>query len=237
LTSGVPSPPSADVPTPLRAVGGWLAAWVAGNLLAGTVMGTLTDAPSAAEAPVWAFAIAALCLWIPLVGTAAVMTSGGDLRSLPVRCASVRWFDLLGVPAGLATQLVLVPALYLPLRGMWPATFSEEALQENARALIDGAEGVWLVVLFVVVALMAPLAEEIVYRGLLHRSLVSATGAGIGTVAAALLFMVIHFRPVEYPGLFVTGLVFGLLYQRTGRLATAVMAHMAFNAAGLVFAL
>ena len=50
---------------------------------------------------------------------------------------------------------------------------------------------------------------------------------------AAAWFALIHFQPVEYPGLFAAGLVFGGCFLLTGRLGTSVVAHLAFNAAGL----
>jgi membrane protease YdiL (CAAX protease family) len=50
----------------------------------------------------------------------------------------------------------------------------------------------------------------------------------------ALWFAVVHFQPVETPGLFVVGLVLGSCALLTGRLGLGVVAHMAFNATGLV---
>jgi membrane protease YdiL (CAAX protease family) len=56
----------------------------------------------------------------------------------------------------------------------------------------------------------------------------------VGVVLVAAWFAVIHFRPVEYPGLFVFGLVLGVCALRTRRLGMSVLTHMAFNATGLV---
>ncbi|MEY3341754.1 MAG: hypothetical protein RLZZ269_1665, partial [Actinomycetota bacterium] len=38
------------------------------------------------------------------------------------------------------------------------------------------------------------------------------------------------------PGLFLVGLVFGLCWQRSGRIAMPILAHIGFNAAGLLIA-
>jgi len=46
----------------------------------------------------------------------------------------------------------------------------------------------------------------------------------------------VHFRPVEYPGLFVFGLVLGLVALRTGRLGMAITTHVGFNLTGLLLA-
>ena len=47
----------------------------------------------------------------------------------------------------------------------------------------------------------------------------------------------IHFSPVEYPGLFLAGLVFGGCVAATGRIGPAILTHAAFNATGLVMVL
>ena len=60
---------------------------------------------------------------------------------------------------------------------------------------------------------------------------------GAVVVGVGLVFALIHFRPVEYPGLFVAGLVFGVCAWRTGRIGMSVAAHVAFNATGLALVL
>jgi uncharacterized protein len=123
--------------------------------------------------------------------------------------------------------------LYLPLREIWPDTFSDERIEERAQDLADRAGGWATVLLVVVVVIGAPVVEELVYRGLLQRSLSTVVGAGFGLVAASTFFSLIHFSPVEYPGLFVAGLVFGGCVVLTGRIGPAIVTHAAFNAAGL----
>jgi membrane protease YdiL (CAAX protease family) len=58
----------------------------------------------------------------------------------------------------------------------------------------------------------------------------------VALVVSAALFGAIHLQPVEFPGLFLIGLVFGLCWQRTGRIACPILAHLAFNASGLLLA-
>jgi membrane protease YdiL (CAAX protease family) len=89
------------------------------------------------------------------------------------------------------------------------------------------------VLLVLVVVVGAPLVEEIVYRGLLQRSLAGRFGRSAAWVLGAALFAGIHLQAVELPGLLVAGLVFGAGLLLTGRLGASVLAHVAFNAAGL----
>ena len=148
-----------------------------------------------------------------------------------------RPIDLVGIPLGVATQLAFVPALYMPLRGLWPDTFSDERLEERAQDLADRAGG-WLTVLLVIVVVVAaPLVEEFVYRGLLQRSVQTVIGPGFALVSVAAWFALVHFSPVEYPGLFLAGLIFGGCVLVTGRIGPSIVTHAAFNATGLIIVL
>jgi membrane protease YdiL (CAAX protease family) len=81
----------------------------------------------------------------------------------------------------------------------------------------------------------APLVEELVYRGLLQRSAARRVPGWIAVVLVAAWFALIHFRPVEYPGLFAFGLVLGAAALLTRRLGMGVLTHCAFNATALVW--
>ena len=94
-----------------------------------------------------------------------------------------------------------------------------------------------MAVAVVMSVVIAPLLEETVYRGLLQTSLLSWLGAArrwaaVGLAAAA--FSVVHApgaSGVGLAGLFVLGLVLGVLYERTGSLLPCVVAHAGYNAA------
>ncbi len=80
----------------------------------------------------------------------------------------------------------------------------------------------------------APFVEELVYRGMLQGALVRRVNDAVAVVAVAAFFAFIHFRWIEFPGLFAFGLILGICALRTGRLGMGIMAHMAFNATGLM---
>ena len=98
---------------------------------------------------------------------------------------------------------------------------------------------VGLALLIVVAVIGAPIVEELVYRGLLQGALgrtLRQWRGWLAVVLAAALFALVHFLPVEYPGLFLIGLVVGVCALRTGRLGMGILTHAAFNAAALVVA-
>jgi uncharacterized protein len=223
-----------DVPV---AITTWVAAFVVGQGASAIILGA-SGAEDLDNVPIPTLFAGVAATWIAyLVGMwAASRRSGtGDfVEDYRVRFATV---DLLGLPIGVLTQLVLVPLLYLPLSGLWPDTFSEDRLSENAEKLVDRAEGASMVLLVLMVCLFAPAVEELVFRGLLQGSLAARFDQVVALVVAAAWFAVIHFRPVEYPGLFLFGLVAGAGLMVTGRLGLPILAHVAFNVTGLLLAL
>lgn len=222
---------------PAQAIGTWLGALVFGQLfLAGLIFvafGVEGDDYTIAE-----MGIATLAGWLVFVIAAAWASSrfgSGDLvRDYSVRIAPV---DVAAVAVGVAGQLVLIPLLYVPLRGIWPDTFSQQKLEDRAQDLADRAGGFDTVLLALIVVVGAPVVEELIYRGLLQRSLSQRVGPVAGVLIVSVLFALIHLTPVEYPGLFVAGLLFGACFAVTGRLGTAIVAHAAFNATALVMVL
>jgi uncharacterized protein len=223
-----PSQRAIDLPVAVLA---WLLTWFLGQLLGALI---LTLAPESDTRPIGVLGLALVASWTAyLAGLwwASHQGGTGDLR-VDYRW-SWSWIDLIAVPVGVVTQILIVPAVYFPLRRVWPEVFNAASLEENARRLLDSAQGVWLVILVVLVVVGAPIVEELVYRGLLQQSWAAKVSSPLALLIGSTWFAVIHFRPVEYPGLFVAGLVFGGCLILTGRLGTAIVAHAAFNLAGL----
>lgn len=93
-------------------------------------------------------------------------------------------------------------------------------------------------------AIGAPVVEEFLWRGFLQQGL-KATGMGVraAVTVTACLFALIHLpalpegaRLVGVCTLVVLGAAWGLLFERTGRIAAPIAAHAAFNAANLLLA-
>jgi hypothetical protein len=229
------SPRPIDVTTAVVAfVGGWIVAQLAASLVLAALHGTgsLTEpdfsVTAAALVAMWASYLLAMYIASEREGSGSFVADYG---------LAFRAIDLLGLGVGVLANLVLIRLVYLPLDALWPDTFGEDKLGENARDLVDRADGASAVLLVLAVVVGAPLVEELFYRGLLQRSLAARFDEGLVVVAVALLFAVLHFRPVEIPGLFAVGLLFGVAALRAGRLGPAIMIHVGFNATGLLQAL
>lgn len=222
-----------DVPVALVA---WLVAFFVGQTLSTIVVlaAGVDDIDTASIPTVFA---AVTATWVAYLTGAwwASRTSGTGSMVRDYRIV-FRPVDLVGVPIGVGTQLVLVPLLYEGLVRLFPGTFTEDRLTENAESLVGRAEGVGVLLLVLMVCVGAPVVEEVVYRGMLQGALATRLADGWAIVVVAVWFMVIHFRPIEYPGLLLFGLVVGWLRWKVGRLGLPIVTHIAFNAAGLVLA-
>jgi CAAX protease family protein len=88
---------------------------------------------------------------------------------------------------------------------------------------------------------LAPLTEELFYRGILFRGVRDRHGVVLGVLVSALLFGASHL--VEGPWqdavflqtlMVFTGAGLALIYERRGNLVADIAAHMAFNVIGIV---
>lgn len=218
------------------AVVAWLVAFFVGQTLS-TIVLLAAGADDADTTPIPTLFAAVTATWIAyLVGAWWASRTSGTGSMVDDYRIHFRPIDLVGVPIGVGTQLVLVPLLYQGLVQVFPDTFTEDRLTETAESLIGRAEGIGVFLLVVMVCVGAPVVEEIVYRGMLQGALATRLADAWAVVIVAVWFMLIHFRPIEYPGLLAFALVVGVLRWKTGRLGLPIVAHVAFNAAGLVLA-
>lgn len=134
----------------------------------------------------------------------------------------------LGAAVGLATQVVLLPLIYLPILLLLDREADD--LSAPAREITDRAtDPLGVVLLVLIVGVGAPIFEEIFYRGLVQRALLRRVGPWPAVLITAVVFGLSHFQLLQAPGLVVFGVVVGWLALRTGRLGPSIMAHVAFN--------
>jgi membrane protease YdiL (CAAX protease family) len=218
-------------------MGVWALAWLGGSLVLALPFVVAFDIPEGGSFSIPQLGVLALVSWAAFILALVVVSRRAGTGDFTTDFAvSARWVDLAAAPAGVFAQLAVVPALYWPLQQWWPDTFSDAKLEERAVELVDRAGGVNTVLLALVVVVGAPIVEELVYRGLIQRSLATVVPKWPALLLAAIWFAAIHLAPVETPGLFVAGLLFGGCVTLTGRLGPAMVAHAAFNAAGLLMA-
>jgi membrane protease YdiL (CAAX protease family) len=229
----------AGVGPPIRwgireAIGAFIAGMVLSVLGAGIAQSAANYHPLKGRPMPIAVTIGGLIgLWIGLAGgvvyAARQRGSGHVEADFGLR---IRWPQdvVVGVVVGLASQYGLVPLLYLPFEQFDSGL--RHRLEDQAKNVTRAAHGgLQITLLFLFLAIGAPLIEELFFRGLLFRSLRRRYGPRVAIAGSAVVFGLAHFELLQLPALIVFGLVLGVLAERTGRLGPGIVAHAAFNAA------
>ena len=150
--------------------------------------------------------------WLPGRNASAAITSG------------LGW----GVVAWLGATLLAGAVVFVLERlGIEP----EPQAAERAIAMLDP----WLVILAVVI--LAPVAEEIFFRGVVFNALRREAGRRWAFIGSAALFAVIHISLVALLPIFVLGLALAWVYERTDNLLAPIAMHAVVNGISVALAL
>lgn len=127
----------------------------------------------------------------------------------------------------------IVPSLMLqgllPEWTGWAAEMAEET-NEQLESLMRVPGG------YMVVALLPPVVEEMVFRGCVLKSLLQwrPQRKWLMIALSALIFALIHMNPAQLPHTFLIGLLLGWMYMRTGSIVPGIAYHWANNTAAYV---
>ena len=138
----------------------------------------------------------------------------------------------------LAAGLVagLLPVLWgLQLASIWALThLGWKPTEQTAVQIVEGAKSLGLQVYMSVFAvLLAPVAEEFIFRGLLFAFCKQLGLNRMAWVGVSGLFALIHLDAATFLPLFVLALALSWLYVRTDNLLAPIAAHALFNAVNL----
>lgn len=91
--------------------------------------------------------------------------------------------------------------------------------------------------LFLLIAasvVLAPLSEELIFRGMMYRRIRNYLGIPAAVLLSAAAFGIYHTNVVQFIYATVLGILFALLYEKTGTLIVPVLCHAAANAAEII---
>lgn len=192
---------------------------------------TLREASATLQdgAPLTAVVLLIMPLWAVQLGAVGLATKARGQRLGADLGLRFRPVDLVvGLGAGVAAQLA-IGVLY---------SLAHIDADDIARTYTDKGSGVaGTIVLVAMLAVGAPVVEELFYRGLLQGWARGRFGPWPALVGTSVAFAAAHMQLVQFPGLVVAGLTFGFVALRAGRLGPAIFAHMAFNATTVVYLL
>lgn len=83
---------------------------------------------------------------------------------------------------------------------------------------------------YLAIAIAAPVAEEIVFRGAILRALLNSfKQPWVAITLSALFFAIGHLNPAQMPHAFLIGLLLGWLFYRTGSILPGILFHLVNN--------
>jgi membrane protease YdiL (CAAX protease family) len=215
--------------------------WVTGGILATIalfVFGAIdVQDGSIDELGVGMVAVALSAGWMGFVGWPIVATMRKGQRSLVKDFGlDIRWIDVAwGLLGGVGAIAVSVAGgvLWTVVSGDDPPSNGD--FLPSSPGLVGGF------VLWVLVAVLTPIAEELFFRGLMLRAVARRFGLPIGIAASSIVFGMFHVSALTFSGLFIVvvtgayGAVFALLVLRAnGRLGPAIVAHSVVNTIGVL---
>lgn len=86
----------------------------------------------------------------------------------------------------------------------------------------------------IAVVLIAPIAEELFFRGFMYQAFRRWRGVPQGMLLSAVVFAIAHVSLLIMPAIFALGVILAYLFERRGSLGATIAAHMSYNLIGFI---
>ncbi len=143
---------------------------------------------------------------------------------LPIKDATIE---------GIKGWLTIVPFVLLVSLIMNSVIDNQNGSNPLLEIVLNNKNYLSFIFLFVTTTLLAPLFEEIIFRGILLPTLSRDFGIILGIIVSAFIFALAHLSVGEMPPLFVLGIGLGITRIASGSLLSSVIMHSLWN--GLTF--
>ena len=151
---------------------------------------------------------------------------GLSWADLGLRASGRRWYG-----RAVAIAVLLLPVVAVINGVLVPKIFEEPFHNPQLYAVApNGFSWPALVSMLIMAGVVAPLGEELAFRGLLFPWLRERFGVAVAALLSGLLFAALHGVMILIPALTAIGIALALFYQRCGSLWPVIVAHGAFNA-------
>ena len=180
-----------------------------------------------------------------LLGTLGFQGATWVLIPIFLRHHQVGWREALGLRAPKLPRILLMAGLMTG--GILPVAWSLQIIsgkmlthlgwppeEQVVVTLLTNAKLWWMqIYLGVFAVVLAPVAEEFIFRGLLYPFIKQLGYPRAALVGISLVFALIHDDAAAFVPLFVLALALTWLYEKTDNLLAPITAHALFNAANL----
>ncbi|MEM8528371.1 MAG: CPBP family intramembrane glutamic endopeptidase [Bacteroidota bacterium] len=128
-----------------------------------------------------------------------------------------------------------VGIVVLAMLAIWSLTFVSSSLLmsfvPNAEAMVAELAALFQPSVGTVIAavILAPILEEVLFRGVILKGLLQKYGHWKAILISAVVFGIIHFHPLQAINAMVIGIVLGFVYWRTRSLMAVIILHFINN--------
>ena len=159
----------------------------------------------------------------------------------PITWLGLRWQEwprvLLIAPLTVVAMWVLNIALFLCGYLKWIESLGVEQVQDSVKLLNETPDPIIFALMAVTAVLVAPVCEEILFRGYLYGAAKRFAGPWVAGIGSALIFAAAHGSLMPLPPLFILGFLLVLAYEWTGSLWAPIGIHLCFNGATVLIQL
>ena len=130
--------------------------------------------------------------------------------------------EVSGKTLGLSIPLIVAGMFFINLCSEFIGL--PDLMQDTFRAMSRNVFGI------ISIAIMAPLVEELLFRGAIQGYMLRKGMKPLNAILiASAIFGIVHMNPIQIPFAFAIGLIFGWLYYRTGSVVPGIIGHFINN--------
>ena len=130
--------------------------------------------------------------------------------------------EVSGKTIGLSIPLIVAGMFFINLCSEFIGL--PDLMQDTFRAMSRNVFGI------ISIAIMAPLVEELLFRGAIQGYMLRKGMKPLNAILiASAIFGIVHMNPIQVPFAFAIGLIFGWLYYRTGSVVPGIVGHFINN--------
>lgn len=170
-----------------------------------------------------------------IAGVVAVLAlrSVGPRAWLGLRWSSWQWIFLIA-PGAVVLMWVVFGGLQISGYVEWMESLGVETVQDTVKLLQESKDPLVLGLMGVAAVIVAPLCEEIVFRGYFYPVMKKFAGVWPAAVCSAMVFAAAHGNLTALLPLFIFGGLLVFIYEKTGSIWAPVAVHFCFNSATVI---
>jgi membrane protease YdiL (CAAX protease family) len=176
-----------------------------------------------------------LALSLPTLGLIAVIMIRGARPSDMFGLGKVPFFRAVGL--GITFALLAYPitfTIHFIVEILFASKEAPQQLIQSFKGATNGGDSSLLIAIAISAVVVAPICEEIMFRGCFYPVGAKALGRGTSALLMSLIFALIHDTFTAAPSLTALAICFTIAYEATGSLLVPIFCHAAFNAINLL---